>query len=148
MIDTMTPIHDTTLQLAHTNFDELALKNFVLFATKDDQIFTIIEQKHCNIAFDYLAKYPNDFQIIMLDEPSFTRLYTKALETKADKQMSNITQTTQDVAQDQDEDDISDLSSFLKTSADIMTSTESAPIIKFVNSLFYQAIKKRLQISI
>jgi len=143
MIEIMTPIHDTTLQLAHTNFDELALKNFVLFATKDDQIFTIIEQKHCNIAFDYLAKYPNDFQIIMLDEPSFTRLYTKALETKADKQMSNITQTTQDVAQDQDEDDISDLSSFLKTSADIMTSTESAPIIKFVNSLFYQAIKKK-----
>jgi len=114
-----------------------------LFKTLDiDEFLKNVKDSKFN-TFDYLAKYPNDFQIIMLDEPSFTRLYTKALETKADKQMSNITQTTQDVAQDQDEDDISDLSSFLKTSADIMTSTESAPIIKFVNSLFYQAIKKK-----
>jgi general secretion pathway protein E len=39
------------------------------------------------------------------------------------------------------DDDIS-VAEFLKTSSDIMTSEESAPIIKFVNSLFYQAIKK------
>jgi general secretion pathway protein E len=35
------------------------------------------------------------------------------------------------------------LTDFLRTSSDILTSEESAPIIKFVNALFYQAIKKR-----
>ncbi len=40
------------------------------------------------------------------------------------------------------EDDLS-LTEFLRTSSDILTSEESAPIIKFVNALFYQAIKKK-----
>ncbi len=48
----------------------------------------------------------------------------------------------EDSEQDSGEEDIS-LTDFLRTSSDILTSEESAPIIKFVNALFYQAIKKR-----
>ena len=41
------------------------------------------------------------------------------------------------------EDEELSLTEFLRTSSDILTSEESAPIIKFVNALFYQAVKRK-----
>ena len=133
-------IHSVNLEVVEYEDYEIALKNFVLFTIIDEKTSIAISKEHMGVSFDYLSKQTIDLDIIFLDEISFERLYNKFIETKTDKQMSDITQTTEDATID--EDDMS-ISEFLKTSADIMTSEESAPIIKFVNSLFYQAMKKK-----
>ncbi|MBD3840503.1 MAG: type II/IV secretion system protein [Campylobacterales bacterium] len=133
-------IHNTHLEVLEVDNYEQALKNFVLFTTIDNQNTIAISKDHMAISFDYLAKNVyEEFEIVFLDEISYERLYNKFVETKTDKQMSDITATTEEATIDEDEMNISE---FLKTSADIMTDEGSAPIIKFVNSLFYQAIKK------
>jgi len=142
-------IHNTTLDVVEHENHENALKNFVLF-TKiskedsngilEDKNVIAISKEHMAISFDYLSKQNIELEIIFLDEISFERLYNRFIEVKTDKQMSDITQTTEESVGDEDDMNISE---FLKTSADIMTDEGSAPIIKFVNSLFYQAIKKK-----
>jgi len=133
-------IHNLNLEVVEYDNYEQALKNFVLFTKIDENIVVAVTKQHLSISFDYLSKQDIDLDVIFLNEQSFDRLYNKFIESKTDKQMSDITQTTEEAVVD--EDDIS-ISEFLKTSSDIMTSEESAPIIKFVNSLFYQAVKKK-----
>ena len=133
-------IHNRNLNVVEYDNYELALKNFVLFTEIDDSTVIAISKEHMAISFDYLSKQELNLEIKFLDELSFERLYTKFIEVKTDKQMSDITATTEETIVDEDDMNISE---FLKTSADIMTDEGSAPIIKFVNSLFYQAIKKK-----
>ncbi len=134
-------IHNSNLDVVEVDGHQLALKSFVLFTNIDDENVIAITKEHINESFDYLSKYQElEYEVVFLDEISFERLYNKFIETRTDKQMSDITATTEESVV---EDDDMDISEFLKTSADIMTDEESAPIIKFVNSLFYQAIKKK-----
>ena len=133
-------LHDTSLEVLEYKGFETALKNFVLFTKIKDKEAAALSKEHMTIAFDYLSKNTIDLDIIFLDEISFEKLYNKFIENKTDRQMSHITQTTGEATVDEDEINISE---FLKTSADIMTDESSAPIIKFVNSLFYQAVKKK-----
>ncbi len=137
-------IHNINLEVVEYEDYDVALKSFVLFTKIDDKIVIVVTKQYLSISFDYLSKQDLEFEVIFLNEISFDKLYSKFIETKTDKQMSDITESTKESTEDGDEDDdISSISEFLKTSADIMTSEESAPIIKFVNSLFYQAIKKK-----
>ena len=133
-------IHDTNINIIQKEEYEIALKNFVLFGLYEDTETVFVSNLNLAIAFDYIEKNDLSQKVICLDEISFDKLYNKYIELKTDKQMNDIaTVQEQTVIED---DDIS-VSEFLKTSSDIMTSEESAPIIKFVNSLFYQAIKKK-----
>ncbi|MEA3513305.1 MAG: GspE/PulE family protein [Campylobacterota bacterium] len=133
-------IHNLNLEVLEYENYELALKNFVLFTKIDDEESIVISKEHIAVSFDYLSKQNIELKVNFLDEISFEKLYNKFVERKTDKQMSDITTTTEDSIV---EDDDLNISEFLKTSADIMTDEGSAPIIKFVNSLFYQAIKKK-----
>ncbi len=133
-------LHNINLEVVEYDNYEVALKSFVLFTIIDEKEVIAISKEHMALSFDYLSKQDLSLDIVFLDEISFERLYTKFIETKTDKQMSDITQTTEEATADEDDMNISE---FLKTSADIMTDEGSAPIIKFVNSLFYQAIKKK-----
>ena len=121
---------------------EKALKNFVLYTKfeDEDEYVVAISNESFSIALDFISKQDNKKRIILLNKISFDTLYNKFIELKADKQMSDIAKSQESAVAE--EDNIS-IVEFLKTSADIMTSEESAPIIKFVNSLFYQAIKKK-----
>ena len=139
MLDTI-PIHDPNLIPYENENYEIALKNFVLFTTIDDKIVLCVCNTHLSIAFDFISKQNLNHEIILLDDNSFDALYNKFIELKADRQMSDIAKTQEEAIVDDEDMSISE---FLKTSSDILTSEESAPIIKFVNSLFYQAIKKR-----
>ncbi|MEA3290248.1 MAG: GspE/PulE family protein [Campylobacterota bacterium] len=134
-------IHNSNLEVVEYENYETALKYFVLFTTVEDTTTIAISKEHMSVSFDYLSKQNYQLPIVFLDEISFERLYTKSIETKTDKQMSDITQSTEESVVEDEED--MNISEFLKTSADIMTDEGSAPIIKFVNSLFYQAIKKK-----
>lgn len=135
-----TPIHDLSLDPREVDNYQLALKNFVLFSKKDEKNLIVLSSEHLAIGLDYISKYNFEDEIIVLDETSYDRLYNKFIEFKADQSMNDI--VTRDEVGVNDDEDIS-IAEFLKTSSDILTSEESAPIIKFVNSLFYQAIKKK-----
>jgi len=132
-------IHDTSLEPRQIDDidTDVALKNYVLFAKdKDDRSVIALSRSHFNDSFNYLSKFDFDDEVIFLDESSFEKLYNRFLEIKTDRAIESIQEESEE-----SEDDIS-LSEFLRNSSDILTSEESAPIIKFVNALFYHAIKK------
>jgi general secretion pathway protein E len=135
-----TPIHNTNLEPREVENYKIALKNFVLFSNLDGEDIVILSSEHLAVGLDYISKVSFEEKVVVLDEHSYDRLYNKFIELKADQSMNDIV-TTDEVGVEEEED-IS-IAEFLKTSADILTSEESAPIIKFVNSLFYQAIKKK-----
>ena len=117
---------------------ELSVKNFLLFSKLDDEVCAFVSEKYLVDATNYYTKLKSIYPLHMLDEDSYDRLYNRFLELRTDKTMESM----QEDSSDENEEDIS-LSDFLRTSSDILTSEESAPIINFVNALFYQAIKKR-----
>jgi general secretion pathway protein E len=117
-----------------------ALKNYVLYTKIDEKVVIALSKEYMSISLDYLSKIKTDEEIIFLDEISFEKLYNRFLEIKTDKEMSAIQQEQEDATLSDDDFSVSE---FLKIGNDILTSEESAPIIKFVNSLFYQAIKKK-----
>ena len=118
----------------------LLLKNHLLLTKIDTNSFAVLDKEHISDGLNYLAKLPNEYEVCFLDDISYERLYNRYAEQRSDKELNSV---FSDKEQEEFlEDDIS-LSQFLKTNTDILTSEESAPIIKFVNSLFYQAIKKR-----
>jgi len=119
---------------------ENALKNFTLFTKIDNNEVAAVAKEHMAVSFDYLSKQEYEHEVVFLNDISFERLYNRFLEVKTDKEMAKIQSEQEDAMVE--EDDMS-IAEFLKTSSDILTSEESAPIIKFVNSLFYQAIKRK-----
>ncbi len=131
--------HNTSLTPFEAKNYEKALKNFVLFSKINNKITIILHIKHTNISYDYLSKQDHSYKIKFVDEQSFEKLQNRFLELNADKQIEDI-QKAQEETKIEDDFDIND---FLQTNSDILSSEDSAPIIKFVNSLFYQAIKKK-----
>lgn len=126
-------------------FDEIenyttALKNFVLYTKIEETVVIALSKDYMSVSLDYLSKIESEKEIVFLDDISFEKLYNKFLEIKTDKEMSAIQQEQEDATLSDEDFSVSE---FLKVGSDILTSEESAPIIKFVNSLFYQAIKKK-----
>ena len=116
-----------------------ALKNYLLFSEIDSKIHAFSSLKYLSQASSFLAKLNKEYPFKIVDDESYERLYNRFLELKADKEIASM----QEKSEEEIEDEEFSLTEFLRTSADILSSEESAPIIKFVNSLFYQAIKKR-----
>ncbi len=127
------PIEDGEIDIS------LALKNYLLFTTIEDKIVACSSKEYLSKSLAYLAKLEKEYPFIVLDNDSYERLYNRYLEQRADKEIVSIQESSEE---DNKEEEFS-LTEFLRTSSDILSSEESAPIIKFVNSLFYQAIKKR-----
>ncbi len=136
---TFNEIHDVSLVPLEDRDYTKALKNFVLFTTIDDKKVIALSEDNISISLDYLSKIEYKEEVIFLDDISFEKLYNRYLELKTDKEMSQIASEQEEATLEED----FSVSDFLKIGSDILTSEESAPIIKFVNSLFYQAIKKK-----
>jgi general secretion pathway protein E len=132
-------IHDLGLEVYEPDdIDvELSVKNYLLFTKIDDEVCACLCRSHLADASSFYTKLRSDYTLKLLDEDSYARLYNRFMELRTDKTMESMQEDTAE-----DEEDYS-LTDFLRTSTDILTSEESAPIIKFVNALFYQAIKKR-----
>ncbi len=118
----------------------LLVKNSLLLTEIEGVPYAVLDREHLADGFNYLAKLSTQYEVCFLDDFSYEKLYNRYIEQRSDKEFSGS--FSEDEKEEFLEDDIS-LSQFLKISSDILTSEESAPIIKFVNSLFYQAIKKR-----
>jgi len=135
------PLHDLKLNIFEPDgiYTDLSVKNYLLFSEIDGEVTALICERYLIEASNYYTKLPKKYPLIMLDEDSYERLYNRFLELRTDKAIESM---QQDSDESSEEEDIS-LTDFLRTSSDILTSEESAPIIKFVNALFYQAVKKR-----
>ena len=133
-------VHDLSLEVYEPEGlnTELSVKNYLLFSKEGEVVKAYVCERYLVEASNYYTKLAIDYPLVLLDEDSYDRLYNRFLELRTDKTMESMQEENQEDA----EEDIS-LTDFLRTSSDILTSEESAPIIKFVNALFYQAIKKR-----
>lgn len=117
---------------------DLSVKNFLLFSELDGKVCAFTSERYLVDASNYYTKLKTTYPLHILDEDSYDRLYNRFLELRTDKTMESM----QEDSTGESDEDIS-LTDFLRTTSDILTSEESAPIIKFVNALFYQAVKKR-----
>ncbi len=132
------PLHNLKLEVYESAAiqTELSVKNYLLFSELEGEVCAFTCERYLGDATNYYTKLPIKYPFYMLDEDSFDRLYNRFLELRTDRAIETM-------QEDQEEEEELFLTDFLRTSSDILTSEESAPIIKFVNALFYQAIKKR-----
>lgn len=115
---------------------------------------------HTLSRYGILTGYVNSAPVLVLPEENFTEALFFASKLglpiyKTDKskyekyktaELEQIKEESQNIKLTDSSDFIEEdfnLKDFLKHSNDILSDEESAPIIKFVNSLFYQAIKNR-----
>ena len=116
----------------------LAMKHHLLFAFVQDKQCTIVTKNNMAMAFNHLSKLDIDYPIVEVDSDSFERLENKFLEIKTGSDFDAITTDSGDDIIEVE----SDLLDFIRNSQDLLSNEESAPVVKLVNSLFFQAIKK------
>ncbi|NPA81750.1 MAG: type II/IV secretion system protein [Epsilonproteobacteria bacterium] len=118
---------------------DLSIKNSLLFTSIDGKVYAILNQEKLLDGLNFYSKLDLNLPLAFLDKDSYERLYHRFLEIKTDKDLAS---TIESEEEEEYIDEEASLAEFLRTSSDILTSEESAPIIKLVNSLFYQAVKK------
>lgn len=129
------PRNDTHLKIA--SFDEnypqeLFLKYGVFFVEDEKEKFIVVPYDETMDALQFLSHYEFDNKIITI--PNYDDLYNTLLDQKkASEKDDDIDEAVED------EEEILD---FLKNSEDLLKSEESAPVIQFVNRMFYQSIKQ------
>jgi len=134
------PLHNFKLEVYEPEelVTDISVKNYLLFSELEGEVAAFTCERYLSEATNYYTKIEKHYSLYMLNEDSYDRLYNRFLELRTDKAI----ETMQEDNDEETQEDIS-LTDFLRTSSDILTSEESAPIIKFVNALFYQAVKKR-----
>lgn len=115
----------------------VALKHSLLFSTIEGAKTCIIQQETLGDALNYLSKLSLDYPITLVDDESFQRLHNKFLEIQTGSDFEEMSTASEELIEVE-----SDLLEFIRNSQDLLSGEESAPIIKLVNSLFFQAIKK------
>ncbi len=116
---------------------KLALKHALLFTVLEGVKSCIVQQETLADALNHFAKLSLDYPIVMVDAESFTRLKNKFLEIQTSTDFEEMSTTSGEFIEVE-----SDLLEFIRNSQDLLSSEESAPVIKLVNSLFFQAIQK------
>jgi len=116
---------------------KLAMKHALLFSQIDGEKRCIVEEKTLGDALNHLSKLSLDYPVNIVDAESFERLNNKFLEIQTGSDFEEMSTTSDELFEVE-----SDLLEFIRNSQDLLSSEESAPIIKLVNSLFFQAIQK------
>ena len=116
---------------------KLALKHALLFSTLDEIKVCIVEKSTLAEALNYFSKLSLDYPIYTVDIESFERLKNKFLEIQTGSDFEEMATTSDELIEVE-----GDLLEFIRNSQDLLSSEDSAPIIKLVNSLFFQALQK------
>lgn len=116
----------------------LCIRHSLLFCSSDEKDYAIVPEVNHLGAIQLYNKLALDYPIARLSPSGYENLYLKFLELKTDLEISKTASTNDEFI-----DEELSLVDFIKNSADLLTSEESAPIIKFVNTIFYQAIKRK-----
>ncbi|HIC77959.1 MAG TPA: type II/IV secretion system protein, partial [Sulfurovum sp.] len=118
--------------------NNLAMRHHLLFSKIEDKITIIVKKEKLSTALNHLSKLNLSYPIVEVDKESFERLHNKFLEIKTGSDFDAIdTNSGDDIIEVE-----SDLLDFIRNSQDLLSNEESAPVVKLVNSLFFQAIKK------
>jgi general secretion pathway protein E len=116
---------------------KLAIRHALLFSEIEGEKRAVVEEKSMGDALNHLAKLGLNYPVTIVDEESFDRLRNKFLEIQTGSDFEEMSTTTEELIEVE-----SDLLEFISNSQDLLSNEESAPIIKLVNSLFFQAIQK------
>ena len=125
-------INPEALHLEDFNVDD-GIKFFLLPGNLEGNEYFFTTKENLIDALNFYNKNSIPFDIIITDDESFNRLLSQFMEVKTQNEFSS---------NDELEEEDVDLDDFIKNSVDILNSENSAPIIKFVNSMFFQAVKK------
>ena len=115
----------------------LAFKNGVLPTQIGKEIVLVLNRTNIAEALGFVSKLDKRFPLVELDPVSFQKLNSRYAEAFNASSFGEIITDADDFIEED-----AKLAEFLQNSTDLLSSEESAPVIKFVNSLFYQAIKK------
>ena len=134
----MNKIKDVDLEplFLDTNIED-NIKFSLLPAIYEDKHIFVTKESELIEALNFYNKQNNELELYIVDDNSFSRILNKFLEKKTASDLQNSHIEDQEINQDINLDD------FIKDGLDILNSENSAPIIKFVNSMFYQAINKK-----
>jgi len=116
---------------------KLAMRHSLLFSVINNEKSAIAEEQTLAEALNHLSKLNLNYRLYLVDHDSFERLKNKFLEIQTGSDFEEMSTTSDELIEVE-----SDLLEFIQNSQDLLSSEESAPIIKLVNSLFFQAIKK------
>ena len=116
---------------------KLATKHSLLFSTIDNVKTSIVEEETLGEALNYFSQLSLDYAVTIVDAESFERLKNKFLEIQTSSDFADMGTTADELIEVE-----GDLLEFIRNSQDLLSSEDSAPIIKLVNSLFFQALQK------
>jgi len=119
------------------NNPKMAIKYDLLFSEINGVKSAVVKKDSLAQALNHLARLDLGYPIVMLDDESFERLKNKFLEIQTSSAFEEMSTATEELIEVE-----SDLLEFIQNSQDLLANEESAPIIKLVNSLFFQALKK------
>ncbi len=117
---------------------KLAVKHHLLFAEINGVKTALVKEDTLSEALNFYARLGLEFPINLLDDESFERLKNKFLEIQTGSDFEEISAATSEELIEAE----GELLEFIRNSQDLLSSEDSAPIIKLVNSLFFQALKK------
>jgi general secretion pathway protein E len=116
---------------------KLAIKHALLFSEVNGVSTAIVTQDTLSDALNYYAKLSLPYPVNLVDQESFDRLNNKFLEIQTGSDFEEMSTTSDELIEVEGE-----LLEFIRNSQDLLSSEDSAPIIKLVNSLFFQALQK------
>jgi general secretion pathway protein E len=116
----------------------LCIRHSLLFCLYKGEPYALIPQNNYLGALQLYNRLALTYPIAHLSLAGYENLYLKFLELKTDIAISQEVPSSSESI-----DEEVSLVDFIKNSADLLMSEESAPIIKFVNTIFYQAIKRK-----
>ena len=114
---------------------EKAIKYSLLPGKYEDKQYFFTTKENLINALNFYNKLSIPLDIVITDKESFNRLLSQFMEVKTKQDLEDS--SLEDIEEELN------LNEFIKDSIDIDSTQNSAPIIKFVNSMFYQAVKKR-----
>lgn len=132
----MIKLKEITSNITVSAFDdslpkELFLKYGIFFVEDNSSRYIVISQEEPMKALEFLSHYEFEEEIVFI--PNYEDIFHMSLDIKKE------TQEDETIEDDFEEEEILD---FLKNSEDLLKSEESAPVIQFVNRMFYQSIKQ------
>ena len=116
---------------------KLAIKHGLLFSVINDVKTAIITEESPSEALNFFSKLSLSYPINLVDLESFERLKNKFLEIQTGSDFEDMATSSDELIEVE-----GDLLEFIRNSQDLLSSEDSAPIIKLVNSLFFQALQK------
>jgi len=116
---------------------KLATRHALLFSEIDGIKTAIVEEETLGDALNHFSKLSLNYPVSIVDNESFERLKNKFLELQTGSDFADMGSATDELIEVE-----GDLLEFIRNSQDLLSSEDSAPIIKLVNSLFFQALQK------